>query len=311
MTVSFLFPGQGSQRPGMLHDLADHPMVRATIEDASATLGRDVLELDEEKTLESTVSTQLAIYIAGVAIARSLAAEGAEADAVAGLSVGAYAAATTCGALDFHDGLRLVRLRSSLMERSFTAGYGLAAIVGLDEEQVSDLVARSTTAEFPVYVANLNAPRQIVVAGAIPGIDRVVQLAHAVGCQKAERLAVRVPSHCPLLQGVADTLVSEMKDLVPHDVSIRYMTNRRARPTRVFDQIRLDVATNIAHPVRWHDSTEVLVEMGTTLFVEMDPGRVLSNLATAAFSDVTSIATAATPFETVVQRIRSAHAEAP
>lgn len=310
MTVAFLFPGQGSQRPGMLHCLPDHPMVAATLAEASDILGQDVLALDEEKTLESTVSTQVAIYVAGVAVARSLAAEGAEADAVAGLSVGAYAAATTCGALAFPDGVRLVHLRASMMERSFLTGYGLAAIVGLDEAQVSELVERSTTAEFPVYVANLNAPRQIVVAGTIPGVDRVVALAQEVGCKKAERLAVRVPSHCPLLQGVADKLVESMSGLEQRPVRLQYLTNRRARPTRVFERIREDIATNIAHSVRWHDSTQVLVEMGTTLFVEMNPGCVLSNLATEAFPQVTSIAMATNSLADAAQKIRDVHAEA-
>jgi malonate decarboxylase epsilon subunit len=310
MTVAFLFPGQGSQRPGMLHCLPDHPMVAATLEEASSILERNVLELDEEMVLRSTVSTQLAIYVAGVAVARSLAAEGAEADAVAGLSVGAYAAATTCGVLDFSDGVRLVQLRASLMEESFLTGYGLAAIVGLDEEQVAELVKQCTTPEFPVYIANLNAPRQIVVAGAVPGIDRVVESAQETGCKKAERLAVRVPSHCPLLQGVADRLVDAMSGLERHTVRQRYMTNRRARPTRDFDLIREDVATNIAHPVRWHDSTEVLVEMGTTLFVEMNPGYVLSNLTAEAFHHVASIAMVTSSLSGAVQKIRDVHAEA-
>jgi len=306
MSIAFLFPGQGSQRPGMLHELPAHPSVALTLDEASQLLGRDVRELDEEKVLESTVSTQVAIYVAGVAMARALAAEGALPSAVAGLSVGAYAAATACGALAFPDGLRLVHLRASLMEQQFTTGYGLAAIVGLDEEQVTALVAKATTEEFPVYVGNLNAPRQIVVAGALPGVDKVVELALATGCKKAERLAVKVPSHCPLLQGVADVLVDKLKTLEPGTVRAQYMTNRRARPTRVLDRIREDFATNIAHPVRWHDSTQVLVELGTTLFVEMNPGTVLSKLTAEAFPQVTSIAMASTPLDNAARQIRDA-----
>jgi malonate decarboxylase epsilon subunit len=306
MSIAFLFPGQGSQRPGMLHELPDHPSVTSTLDAASSALGREVRELDEEKTLASTVSTQVAIYVAGVAVARALAAEGAIPDAVAGLSVGAYAAATTCGALSFADGVRLVHLRASLMEAQFTTGYGLAAVVGLDEEQVSALVAKATTEAFPVYVGNLNAPRQIVVAGALPGVDRVVELAHQAGCKKAERLTVAVPSHCPLLQGVADVLVAQLPTLEPGTVQAKYMTNRRARPTRVLDRIREDFATNIAHQVRWHDATQVLVELGTTLFVEMNPGQVLSSLTAEAFPQVPSLAMAAVPFNNAVRQIREA-----
>lgn len=309
MSISFLFPGQGAQRPGMLHDLPVHPAVKATLEEASRVLERDVLELDDERTLASTVSTQVAIYVAGVAVSRALAAEGVTPDAVAGLSVGAYAAATTCGALDFGTGVKLVHLRSSMMETQFTSGFGLAAVVGLDEEQVSELVRRATTPEYPVYVANLNAPRQIVVAGALPGVDGVVELALAIGCKKAERLTVVVPSHCPLLQNVADTLQTAVADLPPARATAQYVTNRRARPTRVIDKIREDFATNIAHPVRWHDSTQILVEMGTTLFVEANPGQVLTSLVTEAFPQVPAIAVSAVGLDAAVQRAAGARTD--
>jgi malonate decarboxylase epsilon subunit len=290
----------------MLHALYQHPEIEKTLAEATAVLGRDVRELDEENIISSTVSTQLCIYVAGVGVSRALMAEGAIPHAVAGLSVGAYAAATVCGALDFADGVRLVQLRASLMEQSFTTGYGLAAIVGLDETTVSELVAQVATKEAPVYVANLNAPRQIVVAGSLAGIDDVVERAHAAGCQKAERLAVRVPSHCPLLQGVAERLQKEIATLPHAVVRMLYVTNRRARPTRSLEQIRDDVATNIAHPVRWHDSTEVLIAMGTTVFVEVDPGRVLSSLASVAFPDVPALATSASALDLVVERVRGA-----
>ncbi len=306
MTIAFLFPGQGSQRAGMLHELPDHPSVTSTLDTASNILGQDVRALDEENTLASTVATQVAIYVAGVAVSRALEAEGAMPKAVAGLSVGAYAAATACGALSFADGIRLVHLRARLMEEQFTTGYGLAAIVGLDEEHVSALVARATTEAFPVYIGNLNAPLQIVVAGALPGVDRVVELALQSGCKKAERLAVRVPSHCPLLQGVADVLVEQLATLEAGTVRAQYVTNRRARPTRVLERIREDFATNIAHPVRWHDSTQILVELGTTLFVEMNPGQVLSKLTAEAFPQIPAVAMAATPFNNAVRQIREA-----
>lgn len=304
MTVSYLFPGQGSQRPGMLHQLPGHQEVARTIEEASQALGQDVLELDTEDKLRSTVSAQLAIYTAGVAVTRALAAEGALPDAVAGLSVGAYAAATACGALNFQDGVRLIHLRASLMEEAFPSGFGLTAIVGLDEEQVRAIVSAATTPAAPVFVGNLNALRQIVVAGSEAGMERVIELAQKAGCQKAERLDVSVPSHCELLSGVADRLVDAMKDFEAGPITAQYITNRRARPTRVFNKIREDVATNIAYSVRWHDITEVLVGMETRLFVEVNPGQVLSKLATEAFPQVPAIAASVLPLETVIRQIK-------
>ena len=290
MSIAFLFPGQGSQRPGMLHALPEHALVRETLEEAGVILDRDVHALDDETALLSTIATQLAIFIAGVASARALMAEGVEPDFVAGLSVGAYTAAVIGGALAFSDGLRLVRKRAELTAERFPSGYGLAAIVGLQEQTVAGLAASCTTREHPVYLALLNAPQQMVVAGSIAALDRVLVEARKSGCTKAERLAVRIPSHCALFDDVALQMREAMRDLEPRVPQATYITNRTARPTRNFDRIREDAATNIAYPVRWHDSAEVLVEMGARLFIEMHPGQVLTRLAAAAFPQVRSIA---------------------
>jgi malonate decarboxylase epsilon subunit len=288
----------------MLHALPDHPEARATLQEASDILHQDAYGLDEAQVLESTIATQIAVYIAGVAAARALIAESVEPDAVAGLSVGAFTAATVSGALAFKDGLPLVRKRAELTAECFPSGYGLAAIVGLDEQQVLRLVAECSTPEQPVFVGNINAPRQIVVAGSLEGMDRVLALARPLGATKAERLAVRIPSHCPLFEGVAQQLIEAMKDLPQQRPRAQYVTNRRARPTQVFDRIREDIATNIAHSVRWYDSTQVLVEMGTTLFVELHPGHVLTGLATEAFPQVKSVAFAENPMATVLKLVR-------
>jgi malonate decarboxylase epsilon subunit len=289
----------------MLHALPDHPEVRATLMEASDILQQDAYGLDDEQVLESTIATQMAIYIAGVAAARSLIAESHEPTAVAGLSVGAYTAATVSGALAFQDGLRLVRKRAELTAECFPSGYGLSAIVGLNEQQVLALVTECSTEEHPVFVGNINAPRQIVVAGAHEGMDRVLACARRAGATKAERLAVRIPSHCPLFEGVALALTEAMADLQPQVARAQYLTNRRARPTRVFNKIREDIATNIAHSVRWYDSTQVLVEMGTQLFVEMHPGHVLTGLATEAFPQVRSIGFSANSLDYVAKQVNS------
>jgi malonate decarboxylase epsilon subunit len=107
-----------------------------------------------------------------------------------------------------------------------------------------------------------------------------------------------------LFEGVAQQLIEAMKDLPQQRPRAQYVTNRRARPTQVFDRIREDIATNIAHSVRWYDSTQVLVEMGTTLFVELHPGHVLTGLATEAFPQVKSVAFAENPMATVLKLVR-------
>src|SRR5271154_3563394 len=155
MTIAFLFPGQGSQSAGLLHQLPQHSEVTRTIDEASAVLGLDSAALDTAEALQSTAAVQQALLIAGVATARALMAEQVHPAVVAGMSIGAFGAAVACGTLSFADALPLVRLRGELMETAFPSGYGLAAIEGLNEVQVEGIVERIGTAAFPAYVSNI------------------------------------------------------------------------------------------------------------------------------------------------------------
>ena len=278
MTVAFLFPGQGAQSEGLLHRLPQHAEVTRTIADASALLGLDLGALDTAQALHSTAAVQLGLLVAGVATARALTAEHVLPGAVAGMSVGAFGAAVACGTLSFADALRLVRLRGELMEAAFPSGYGLAALVGLDEGRVVGLVEQVRTAERPVYISNINAPRQIVVAGSEAALSAVTTLALQHGARRVDRLAVSVPSHCPLLQPVADRLERAMATLPLRPPAMPYVSNRGGRALRDADAIREDLATNVAHPVRWYDMLEVLRELGATLFLELAPGHVSTQL---------------------------------
>ena len=159
MSVLFTFPGQGAQKPGMLHALPAHAVVDGALTEASTVLGRDVLLLDTAAALRSTVAVQLCLLVAGVAAARYLAVLGAQPAMVAGLSIGAYPAAVTAGVLDFADAVRLVRQRAQSMERAYPSGYGMTAVTGLLEAQLAPLVAHVHSAALPVYIANLNGPR--------------------------------------------------------------------------------------------------------------------------------------------------------
>jgi malonate decarboxylase epsilon subunit len=194
------------------------------------------------------------------------------------MSVGAFGAAVACGTLSFADALRLVRLRGELMQAAFPSGYGLAALVGLDESRVQGLVEQVRTAGRPAYVSNINVPRQIVVAGSDAALSAVTTLALQHGASRAERLAVSVPSHCPLLAPVADRLVREMALLPLRPPVAPYVSNRGGRALWDAGAIREDLATNVAHPVRWYDTLEVLRELGATIFLEMVPGHVSTQL---------------------------------
>jgi malonate decarboxylase epsilon subunit len=285
MSVACLFPGQGSQAPGMLHALPDHLEITRTLDEASATLHHDVRDLDSPDSLKSTISVQLALLTAGVAVARALAAEGVGAEAVAGLSVGAFAAAVHSGVINFSQAIELVRQRAGLMLDLYPTGYGLAAIVGLAEVQVATLVEKAHTVQTPVYVGNINAPRQIVIAGSDAGMTRVLEAARRSGARKAEHLDVSVPSHCPLLEPVAAALRETLASMKLEQPRKIYVGNVKARPLRTAEAVAEDLAANIAHGVRWHDATTVLKELGCRLFLEMPPGHVLTDLARESFPE--------------------------
>ncbi len=172
MMVAFLFPGQGAQVEGLLHQLPEHPEVTRTIEEASEALGLDIDALDSAEALRSTAVVQQALLIAGVATARALVAEHVHPAAVAGMSIGAFGAAVACGTLTFADALPLVRLRGEMMQAAFPGGYGLAAIEGLDEAHLEVIVDQVGTAESPVSISNINAPGSSWSPGVLPRSTR-------------------------------------------------------------------------------------------------------------------------------------------
>ena len=222
-------------------------------------------------------AVQIALLIASVATARALMAEHVHPVAVAGMSIGAFGAAVACGTLSFAEALPLVHLRGELMQTAFPSGFGLAAIEGLNEVQVEGIVERTRTAQAPVYISNINAPRQIVVAGSDPALAAVIAQARQQGARRAEPLRVSVPSHCPLLQPIAARLGEEMAKLSLQPPLLPYVSNRGGRPLRGAAAIRADLATSIAHPVRWSRVREAPVHAARPHFLHSPkPGGKLS-----------------------------------
>jgi malonate decarboxylase epsilon subunit len=289
MSVAFLFPGQGSQKPNMLHDLPKHPQVERTILEATEALKRDVLTLDTQESLMSTVSVQLSLLISGVALARVLKAEGAVADIVAGHSIGSFAAAVVSGALNFMEAVSVVELRSRQMEMSYPKDYGMGVIVGLDELRVTQLVAKVNKEQTPVYIANLNTYDQIVISGLLTAVEEVFTLANSMGAHKTKRLKVSVPSHCELLNGVSKAIEEKLSKITLATPNVLYVGNCRARVLRTAADIAKDLSAGVASPVRWHDSTAMMYERGVRLFVELGPGETLTNMSKKEFPDARSI----------------------
>ena len=291
MMLAYQFPGQGAQTADFLHRLPQHAVVTATLDEASQALGTDVLTLDTPDALRSTVAVQVGLVVAGVAMVRLLADPEVTPDISAGLSVGAYAAAVSCGALEFADALRMVRKRAELMETAYPSGYGLAAISGLTERQLETLAAQQAQDGLPpVYIGNVNAPRQIVMAGADAALEALIERALAAGARKATRLAVSVPSHCELLAEAASELIDYARDVPFNAPRSIYVGNRGGRPLHTAEAIRDDLATNMRHTVRWFDALTVMLEMGAQVVVEAPPGQVLTDIVREQWPQTTALA---------------------
>ena len=282
MSSLLVFPGQGAQQPGMLHRLP-----RETVREASEALGEDVLLLDDADALKSTRSVQLCLLIAGVAASRQLAMT---ADYVAGLSIGAYPAAVVAGALSFSDALHLVSLRGELMQQAYPRGYGMTAIIGLDLATVEGLLAQVHGVDAPVYLANINADNQVVIAGSDDAMQAVAALARDQGAGLAKRLAVSVPSHCPLLEGPAKTLAQAFTEVPMKTPVLGYLSGSRARPIINTDALRDDLAFNMCRVVDWRGTVQSAYERGVRLQIELPPGAVLTGLARRVFEQGTVIA---------------------
>ena len=286
----------------MLHTLGKLPAVEETLHEISEALGCDVRTFDSPEALKLTVPVQLALLAAGVATARTLQRSGLEASAVAGLSVGAFPAAVAADAISLADAVTLVRSRAEQMEHLYPAGYGLAAIVGLNEKQVSRIVELAYSNENPVFVANINAPRQIVIAGSIDGMKKVLDDARSQGARKAELLDVSVPSHCSLMQPIADSLRAQLGCMAVRDPKVPYIGNVNGRALRSAQGVANDLADNIAHGVRWHDATIVAHELGCDLYLEMPPGHTLRDLAVENIPNITAYSVTNDNFDHVLKQ---------
>src|SRR5690349_11547171 len=257
---------------------------RETLNEASDLLGEDVTQLDSAEALQSTRAVQLCLLNAAVAASRQLTMAP---DYVAGLSIGAYPAAVVAGALGFSDALHLVSLRGELMQQAYPQGYGMTAIIGLELATVEGLLARVHSVEMPVYLANINADNQVVIAGSDAAMNAVAELAKGRGAGLAKRLAVSVPSHCPLLEAPAQRLAEAFAKVPLQTPKMGYLSGSRARPLIKPEALRDDLAFNMCRIVDWRGTVQSAYERGVRLQIELPPGAVLTGLARRVFEQGT------------------------
>jgi [acyl-carrier-protein] S-malonyltransferase len=280
--LAFLFPGQGSQYPGMGKELAgNHPAARSVFDEADRALGFSVSDLcfnGSEESLKLTANTQPAILTVSVAAYRVLAENGVEPAFVAGHSLGEFSALVAAGGLEFADAVRLVRRRGEYMQSAVPEGVGaMAAILGLAPAQVAGICRQAADGQI-VAPANLNSPEQTVISGHAEAVKRAVELASAGGAKRAVMLAVSAPFHSSLMQPAAKRLEADLRDTKFHKLRVPLVNNADAELTTSGDEARESLIRQVTLPVRWEESVRELIEQGVNTFVEVGPGRVLTGL---------------------------------
>lgn len=293
--LAFVFPGQGSQHPGMLRELAErYSVVRSTFEEASSALGYDLWHKVQEgsaEELSATVVTQPALLTSSVAIWRVWQElEGARPSVLAGHSLGEYSAMVCAGALSFADGVRLVRLRAEAMQEAVPEGSGaMAAIIGLADEQVETACAEAAQGEV-VAAVNYNSPGQVVIAGDRQAVERAIENCKAAGAKRALPLPVSVPSHCELMRPAAERLAQALADIEVKTPRYPVVQNVDAQSHDDVAVLSERLVEQLYRPVRWSSCVEEIKARDVSLCVECGPGKVLTNLSKRIDRSLVSLA---------------------
>ena len=294
MKIAIVFPGQGSQKQGMMQGFADSAIVRDTFAEASVVLGQDLWKLVETgapETLNATVNTQPVMLVSAYAMYRAWqAAGGPPAANMAGHSLGEYTALVAAGALRFVDAVPLVRFRAQAMQDAVPIGTGgMAVIMGLDADAVRAACAEAAQGEV-VEAVNFNDQTQIVIAGQKSAVERACVAAKVRGAKRALPLPVSAPFHSSLLKQAAERLherlvaITIVAPTIPviHNVDVAM----HADPTA----IRGALARQAANPVRWVETIQAMQAAGVTHVVEIGPGKVLQGLAKRIAPELVALA---------------------
>lgn len=274
--VLFSFPGQGSQRAGMLDNLPNSSFYN---NESLRVLGVGLNELNSDLNQQQNNIVQAALFIDGVAHANELIKHGVKPSFVCGLSIGAYPAAVISGVLSFEDALRMVFRRGELMQAAYPKGYGLTAVIGLPIESIEDICASVGN----VYIANHNADDQIVIAGSDENMKAAATLAEAKGASRCVRIKITVPSHCCLLDQAAQTFYEEFKDVEVRRPTTTYISGSTGRAIFNSKMILEDLIFNMCRRTQWREAMVSVYQRGCSTAIELPPGHTLTTLTKKAF----------------------------
>jgi [acyl-carrier-protein] S-malonyltransferase len=275
-----LFPGQGSQYPGMADPWADHPEARTVLDESSEVLGYDVIEACRDQSrLADTAIVQPALFACDLAAFRVLEGQGFRFDAAAGHSLGEFVALVAAGATDLRPALEAVVERGRAMHEAGEINPGaMTALVGLSPDEAADICRVAGRGDV-LMVANENSPKQTVLSGSIPAIERAEELAKSRKC-RVVRLKVAGAFHSPLMRPALDRVRAAVARLQFRAPRFPVIPNASGRPTTQPSALRDLLARHLVSPVKWERSMRAAAsELGVEWFVEAGPGDVLSKLA--------------------------------
>jgi [acyl-carrier-protein] S-malonyltransferase len=294
--IAVMFPGQGSQFPGMCSDVvAQDPESRATLEFADEILGYPLSQIMEGKNgddLNQTVYTQPAIFVHSMLMWRLIQRKiGLKPAGAVGHSLGEYSALCAAGVLSFEDALKLVKIRSEAMNSAQAPGScGMAAIIGVPHDRISEILS-SVRQESVLSIANYNSPDQFVISGSIDAVDRAVEALNREKRSRVVRLPVSSAFHTELMGPATKILEKSLEGVSFIASRIPVIANYSAQPYPTSSgEMRSLLLKQLVSPVLWESCVRKMIEMGMGLFVEIGPGKVLSGLVKRIDRSVSVIA---------------------
>jgi [acyl-carrier-protein] S-malonyltransferase len=274
---AYIFPGQGSQFPGMGQDLTSNSKANDLFQQADQQLGfslTDIMFSGSKEELTKTNVTQPAIFLHSVVLA--LISHEFRPDMVAGHSLGEFSALVACGSLSFEDGLRLVAKRAKAMQQACETRPGtMAAVLGLADDVVEDICSAIDDIVVP---ANYNCPGQLVISGSRTGVEKACEKLTEAGARRALILPVGGAFHSPLMEPAREELAAAIERTEFAIPACPIVQNVDGQPHMEIEQIKNNLIAQLTAPVRWAQSVEKIVSMGASSFIETGPGKVLQGL---------------------------------